>query len=78
MSQSNVTQLANGYRFINGIEMHAELGDRFQVPHRAMKKYDLPKPFNRDGSFTTTLTDEIASPTQVKRAYHGFSMNGKA
>ena len=39
MSKWKLTQLDNGYQFINGIEMNAELGDRFQVPHPTMKKY---------------------------------------
>ena len=35
---SQLTELHNGYEFVNGVEMHAELAARFQVPHPAMKK----------------------------------------
>ena len=27
------TKLQNGYEFIDGVAMHAEMGERFQVPH---------------------------------------------
>ena len=32
------SQLPNGYEFINVVEMHAELGDRFQIAHAAFRR----------------------------------------
>lgn len=32
-------QLANGYQLVNGVEMHAENGDNFQIPHAILKKH---------------------------------------
>ncbi len=32
-------QFANGYQFVNGIEMHAENGERFQIPPPVLKKH---------------------------------------
>lgn len=32
-------QFANGYALVNGVEMHAEYGDRFQIPHDVLKKH---------------------------------------
>lgn len=32
-------RFANGYQLVNGVEMHAEHGDRFQIPHDVLKKY---------------------------------------
>ena len=29
----------NGYVFIDGVEMHAENGDRFQIPHPVLKRH---------------------------------------
>lgn len=31
--------LPNGYQFVNGVVMHAENGDRFQIPPDVLKKY---------------------------------------
>jgi len=30
---------ANGYELVNGVEMHAENGERFQIPHPVLKKH---------------------------------------
>ena len=30
---------ANGYQLVNGVEMHAENGDNFQIPHPVLKKH---------------------------------------
>ena len=38
-------ELENGYELVNGIEMHAEHGDRFQIPHAVLKKHVLPGHF---------------------------------
>jgi hypothetical protein len=35
----DITELQNGYRFINGVEYHAELGERFQIPHFTIKRH---------------------------------------
>jgi hypothetical protein len=32
-------QFANGYELVSGIAMHAEHGERFQIPHQVMKKH---------------------------------------
>ena len=32
-------RLANGYELVNGVAMHAENGDRFQIPHAVLKKH---------------------------------------
>lgn len=32
-------RLANGYELVNGIAMHAEHGQRFQIPHPLLKKH---------------------------------------
>lgn len=32
-------RLANGYELVDGIAMHAENGERFQVPHPVLKKH---------------------------------------
>jgi uncharacterized protein YegJ (DUF2314 family) len=32
-------QLANGYQLVNGVEMHAENPDNFQIPHPVLKKH---------------------------------------
>ena len=37
--QFEAQQFANGYELINGVEMHAENGERFQIPHPVLKKY---------------------------------------
>jgi hypothetical protein len=29
----------NGYQLVNGVAMHAENGDRFQIPHTVLKKH---------------------------------------
>lgn len=39
MNPFETTQLQNGYQFVNGVEMHAELGERFQIPHAAFKRH---------------------------------------
>ena len=31
--------LANGYEFVDGVAMHQEHGDRFQIPHQVLKKH---------------------------------------
>lgn len=33
------TPLANGYALVDGEQMHAAQGDRFQIPHAAMKRH---------------------------------------
>ena len=32
-------QLANGYELVNGVEMHAENAEQFQIPHPVLKKH---------------------------------------
>ena len=32
-------KFANGYELVDGVAMHAESGDRFQVPHPVLKKH---------------------------------------
>lgn len=32
-------QLGNGYELVDGVAMHAENGDRFQIPHPLLKKH---------------------------------------
>ena len=32
-------QFANDYELVNGVEMHAENGERFQIPHAVLKKH---------------------------------------
>lgn len=32
-------RFANGYQLIDGVQMNAENGDRFQIPHPLLKKY---------------------------------------
>ena len=32
-------QLANGCELVNGVEAHAENGERFQIPHPVLKKH---------------------------------------
>lgn len=32
-------RFANGYERGNGVQMHAENGERFQVPHTVLKKH---------------------------------------
>src|SRR5687768_629733 len=32
-------RFANGYELVSGIAMHAEHGERFQIPHPVLKKY---------------------------------------
>ena len=32
-------QFANGYVVVNGVEMHAEHGERFQIPHPVLKRH---------------------------------------
>lgn len=39
MSKKRPTPLANGYELVDGARMHAEHGDRFQIPHVAMKRH---------------------------------------
>ena len=34
--------MPNGYEFVDGVEMHAELGSRFQIPLRSFKNHILP------------------------------------
>ena len=31
-------KLANGYELVNGVAMHEQNGDRFQIPHDVLKK----------------------------------------
>jgi len=37
--QFDEQQLANGYELVDGIAMHAEYGERFQIPHAVLKKH---------------------------------------
>src|SRR6476620_7070704 len=37
--QFHEQQFANGYELVNGVAMHAECGERFQIPHTVLKKY---------------------------------------
>lgn len=37
--QLNQQSFGNGYLLIDGVAMHAENGDQFQVPHPVLKKY---------------------------------------
>ena len=37
--QHLLTTLPNGYEFVDGVAMHAELGDRFQIPLPLFKKH---------------------------------------
>ncbi len=39
MSESRPTSFANGYELVDGVQMHAEQGERFQIPHAAMKRH---------------------------------------
>ena len=45
MSESGLKQrfqqqrLANGFELVNGVRMHGELGERFQIPHRTFRHY---------------------------------------
>jgi hypothetical protein len=39
MTEQRPTQMANGYELVDGVQMHAEQGDRFQIPHAAMKRH---------------------------------------
>jgi hypothetical protein len=39
MSELRPTQLANGYELVDGVQMHVEQGDRFQIPHTTMKRH---------------------------------------
>ena len=32
-------RFANGYELVDGVQMHAENGDHFQIPHPLLKKY---------------------------------------
>ena len=32
-------RFANGYELVNGVDMYAEHGDKFQIPHPVLKKY---------------------------------------
>ena len=32
-------QFPNGYELVNGVEMHAENPDNFQIPHPVLKKH---------------------------------------
>ena len=34
-----VQQLGNGYELVDGVAMHEENGDRFQIPHAVLKKH---------------------------------------
>jgi hypothetical protein len=37
--QFDEQQLANGYELVDGVAMHAENGERFQIPHPVLKKH---------------------------------------
>jgi len=37
--QFDQQQFANGYELVNGVAMHAEHGEHFQIPHAVLKKY---------------------------------------
>jgi hypothetical protein len=37
--QFQAQQFANGYELIDGIKMHAENGEHFQIPHAVLKKH---------------------------------------
>src|SRR4029450_9146653 len=37
--QFDEQRLANGYELVNGVAMHAENGERFQIPHSVLKKH---------------------------------------
>ena len=37
--QFDQQRFANGYDLVNGVAMHAENGDRFQIPHPVLKKH---------------------------------------
>ena len=37
--QFDSQQFANGYALVNGVEMHAENPDNFQIPHPVLKKH---------------------------------------
>ncbi len=39
MSEPVPTSLANGYKLVDGVQMHAEQGARFQIPHATMKRH---------------------------------------
>ncbi len=39
MSDPTPTQLPNGYALVDGVKMHAAQGDRFQIPHVAMRRH---------------------------------------
>ena len=34
-----IQRFANGYELVNGVKMHAENGERFQIPHPVLKKH---------------------------------------
>ena len=38
-SSFRVQQLGNGYELVDGVAMHEENGDRFQIPHAVLKKH---------------------------------------
>jgi hypothetical protein len=37
--QFNEQRLANGYELVDGVAMHSENGERFQIPHPVLKKH---------------------------------------
>lgn len=37
--QFSEQQLANGYELVDGVAMHVENGERFQIPHQVLKKH---------------------------------------
>src|SRR5258707_12831311 len=37
--QFNEQRFANGYELVDGVAMHAENGERFQIPHPVLKKH---------------------------------------
>jgi hypothetical protein len=37
--QFDEQRLANGYELVNGVALHAEHGERFQIPHAVLKKH---------------------------------------
>jgi hypothetical protein len=37
--QFDEQRLANGYELVNGVAMHAENGERFQMPHSVLKRH---------------------------------------
>ena len=38
-SQFEQQSFANGYELVDGVAMHAENGERFQIPHPVLKKH---------------------------------------